>query len=221
MILLSDFTKTDFLKAVPFKGRTFVLNNFVPDIFFNNTDSTGRKDEGTLRLVAVGALKPLKNFEYLLEVFEHLKNEDICLDIFGSGDSSAYDKVINKNGLKVRMMGFNDNMAVTLRNYDLFIMPSKFEGFPLVLFEAMASRVPLMLSNIAPVKSIAGEHAIYFDLDNAAATAETIKQLMYKRRDIIAMAQKAKQYAEHTVRRETYITGLLSIYEQLSNTRAG
>ena len=215
VILLSDFTREDFIKTIPFKGKTFVLNNFVPDIYFENDTITESSPGNRLRLIAVGTLKPLKNFEYLLEVFEHLKSEDIHLDIFGSGERSTYEKMVNEKGLKIRMMGYNENMATTLPGYDLFVMPSKFEGFPLVLFEAMASGIPLFLSDIAPLKSIVGEHAIYFDLDNAAATADTIRQLMHKKADMALMAQKAKQYAEHTVRRETYITGLLSIYGQL------
>ena len=215
-ILLSDFTKEDFLRSISFRGKTFVLNNFVPDIFFENEIQPEKPVGTALRLIAVGTLKPLKNFEYLLDVFDHLKSEEIYLDIFGGGDRSAYEKIINEKGLKVRMMGYNDNLAATLPGYDLFIMPSKFEGFPLVLFEAMASGIPLLLSNIAPLKNIvADEHAVYFDLDNASATADTIRQLALKRNDIALMAKKAKHYAEITVRRETYLTGLLSIYGQL------
>lgn len=215
VILLSDFTREDFLKAIPFKGRTFVLNNFVPDIFFKNEVNVNKPIHSSLKLIAVGTLKPLKNFEYLLDVFDHLRGEEIYLDIYGGGDRSPYEKIINEKGLKIKMMGYNDDLESVLPDYDLFIMPSKFEGFPLVLFEAMASGVPVMLSNIAPLKSIVGEHAIYFELDNAVATAESIRQWLQMKADISLMAQKAKRYAQSTVRRETYITELLSIYGQL------
>jgi glycosyltransferase involved in cell wall biosynthesis len=219
VILLSTFTKEDFLKAIPFKGRAFVLNNFVPDIFFK---SEAKKNEGAgpcLKLVAVGTLKKLKNFEYLLEVFKYLKNEEIYLDIYGDGDKTKYEDIIKLNGLKVRMMGYKEDLSDILPGYNLFIMPSKFEGFPLSLFEAMASGVPLLLSNIAPLKSIAGEHAIYLDLDNAEAVSTIIQSILNKKIDISSMAKNAKAYAEKTVKREIYINKLLAIYEELLQYR--
>jgi len=218
LILLSDFTKADFLETVSFKGKTFVLNNFVPDSFFENPVKKYDPPQPRLKLIAAGTLKELKNFEYLLEVFKHLKNEEVYLDIFGGGNKTKYEQEINTHGLKVRMMGYRENLESVFPDYDVFVLPSKFEGFPLVVFEAMASGVPLLLSNILPVKSIVNEHATYFDLDNAEATAGIIKQILNKEIDISAMAAKAKTYADQLVRRETYLKGLLAIYEQVTTS---
>jgi glycosyltransferase involved in cell wall biosynthesis len=83
----------------------------------------------------------------------------------------------------------------------------------------MASGVPLLLSNIAPLKSIAGEHAIYLDLDNAEAVSTIIQSILNKKIDISSMAKNAKAYAEKTVKREIYINKLLAIYEELLQYR--
>lgn len=50
------------------------------------------------------------------------------------------------------MKGHSTQLNDIINNYDLFIMPSKFEGFPLSIFEAMAAGVPLMLSDIFTFK---------------------------------------------------------------------
>jgi len=212
LILLSEFTKRDILKAIPFRGNAFVLNNFVPDIFFKNSVRRHNEANGQLKLMAAGTLKELKNFEYLLEVFKYLKDQEIYLDIFGAGDKTKYEQVIKADNLKVRMMGYREDMTTVFTEYDMFILPSKFEGFPLVVFEAMASGVPLLLSNIAPVKSIVNEHAVYFELDNAEAAADVINSVWDKKIDIDNMAKNAKTYAEGKVRREIYINNLLEIY---------
>ena len=157
----------------------------------------------------------LKNFEYLLEVFAYCQDEEIFLDIYGKGDKTKYEKVINEKKLKVRMVGETTKISNALKSYDLLIMPSKFEGFPLSLFEAMASGLPVMVSNIAPLRDIVKDNGIYFDLDDAKGTANIIKQILRKNIDINDFAQKARLYAEQTVKRETYIERLLAIYEQL------
>ena len=215
IILLSDFIKEDFLRSVPFKGQAFVLNNFVPDVFFNTSAKVYDQECTSLKLVAVGRLSEVKNFKYLLEVFTYLKDEEIYLDIYGGGDVEKYQEYIKSSGIKVNMKGYNNNMQSLLNEYDVFIMPSKFEGVPLSLFEAMASGIPLMLSAIAPLKNIVKEHAIYFDLDNAATTAAAILSVLKKETDINSMAKKAQVYAHSVARKDIYIQKLLDIYNKL------
>jgi glycosyltransferase involved in cell wall biosynthesis len=215
IISLSDFTKADFLKTIRFKGKIFVLNNFAADRYFNLPEKQYDDQKDKLHLVAVGTLKELKNFEYLLDVFEYLADKEVYLDIYGDGDKAKYEAAIENKNLKIRMMGKVDDMSSVIQQYDLFIMPSKFEGFPLSVFEAMAAGVPVMLSNIAPLKSIVKEHALYFELDNAEEVAQQLISVLQNKTDIMEMAVSAKQYAGETARREIYIKKLLNIYEQI------
>ena len=215
IILLSDFTKKDFTKTIPFTGRSFVLNNFVPDAYFDIPVIKQKLPLQELKIIAIGTLKPLKNFEYLLDVFSRLTNYPVSLDIFGGGDKTAYEKLIKEKSLNIRMVGHSENMEKKMIGYDLFIMPSKFEGFPLSVFEAMAAAIPLMLSAIEPLTSIVKDNAIYFELDNAEKVAQQIIAVLQNKIDINEMAVKAKEYAEKTVRREMYIQKLLKIYGQL------
>ena len=215
VICLSEFTKEDFFKKIRFKGKAFVLNNFVADQFFDNPAKKGREDGDPLRLVAIGSLKGLKNFEYLLDAFSYLNGDKIYLDIYGEGDKTKYENVINEKKLSIRMMGRHNDIASRLKEYDLFIMPSKYEGFPLSVFEAMASSLPLMLSNIAPLRSIVKDNAIYFDLTDAETTAATIRSIFHMGIDIDSLAKRSKEYAEKTVRRNIYIENLMEIYKQL------
>jgi glycosyltransferase involved in cell wall biosynthesis len=215
VILLSDYTQKDFLSSVSFKGKSFILNNFVADDFFAVPEKKFNPANRRLNLVAAGTLKPLKNHVYLLEVFKHLKGYNISLDIYGGGDKTALQKVIQENELPVRLMGHSDKFDAVIGAYDLFIMPSIFEGFPLSVFEAMAANVPVMLSNITPLTSIVKEHAIYFELDNAAQTAAQITAIYNGQININTIAEAAKTYAQNIAARETYIKSLLKIYEDL------
>lgn len=215
LIFLSEFIKTDFFKKVSFQGRSFILNNFVSNNFFNEHLNYYKKNTDSLKVIAVGRLSPGKNYEYLIDVFQHLKDKNIFLDIYGGGDKSFFEKEIKNHKLNIRMMGSHADIANILPNYNLFIMPSKNEGFPLSVFEAMASGVPLLLSNIPPVKSIVNQHAIYFELNNPESVAQQLITIQKGEIDINTMAAEAKVFAEQTARRETYIDNLLKIYSEV------
>lgn len=216
LIFLSEFTKNDFMSAVKFKGTSFILNNFIDDAFFSHPPKkftgSGKK---TLKLIAVGNVRPQKNYFYLLEIFKHLKAYDIEVDIYGEGDIYKYQKVITENDLKVTLKGQAADINAVIADYDLFIMTSINEGFPLSVFEAMAAGVPLMLSNIAPLQNIVKDNAIYFELDNAQQAARQLIDILEHKTDIDPMAIKAKAAAEKTAQREIYINKLQEIYHQI------
>ncbi len=215
LIFLTEYTRQDFLKAVRFKGRTYVLNNFIADEYFVDKLQSSSTDDKQLKVVAVGTLREEKNYEYLLKIFSYLKEYNISLDVYGNGDIEKFEKIVKENQLKVRFLGLHSEVYKILYNYDLFILASKFEGFGLAIFEAMASGVPVMISNLDSLKNIVGDNAIYFDLDDEGKPAKILISILNKEIDIKKMAEKAKIHAEKTVRRSIYISKLVAIYNEL------
>lgn len=217
LIFLSEFNKKDFLGQMDFKGQSFVVPNFVDDSFFLHQPkhfigSANRQ----LRVIAIGNFRPQKNYFYLLDIFKLLTGQNIQLDIYGGGDLATFQKIINENQLNVNLKGQIKNVNDVISDYDLFIMSSTNEGFPLSVFEAMASGVPLILTDIAPLTEIVKDNALYFKLNNAKAAAAMLIAVQQNKIEINNMAIKAKAYAEKTVRREIYVKRLLDIYAQLN-----
>lgn len=217
LIFLSEFNKQDFLGNIKFEGQSFVVPNFVQDDFFEHNPKlfTGDKNR-TLRLIAIGNFRLQKNYFYLLEIFKYLKGHYVSLDIYGGGELEKYKQVIDENQLNVTLKGQVTNVNDVIADYDLFIMSSTNEGFPLSVFEAMAAGVPVMLTNIPPLREIVKDNALYFELDDAPKAAQQIIAIQQNKTDISEMAIKAKGYAEITVRRNIYIKKLLNIYDQLT-----
>ncbi|MFA7616146.1 MAG: glycosyltransferase [Weeksellaceae bacterium] len=89
-------------------------------------------------VIAIGNLTNRKGFDLLLDVFEKLKNEPIRLYILGDG--SDREKLLTKKenlGLdKVEFSGIKKNPFPYLYQSDLFVLSSRYEGFPNVLLEA-------------------------------------------------------------------------------------
>lgn len=214
LITLSALIKEDLIKAVNIKGNVFVVSNFIDDIYFEANPEPLAPDN-IFKLVAVGNIRAAKNYEYLLDIFRSLKGHPVSVDIYGFGDHSTLTSMAEKEQLAVRFMGPVLNPKDIYWKYDGFIMPSKYEGFGLTAYEAMASGLPLFLSDLETFKSLIKENAVYFSLDNPNDAVQLIIDAMNGKVDIKGMALRAKQYAQKTVRRETYIKNLLDIYSRL------
>ena len=110
------------------------------------------KTSDTLRMVAVGRLTEQKGFDVLLDAFAVLGPEgaDWRLDIFGEGPlRDALEAQIARLDIsdKVQLMGNSAAPGAWVENADLFVLSSRYEGFPNVLGEAMAAGLPAIATN--------------------------------------------------------------------------
>lgn len=94
------------------------------------------------RLITVGALKAQKNHALLLDAFARLARPDARLMILGEGGlGNALQEKARALGVAERVIwpGFQLDPWPWLASADLFVLSSDYEGFPLVLAEAMAA----------------------------------------------------------------------------------
>jgi glycosyltransferase involved in cell wall biosynthesis len=105
--------------------------------------SGGLADPTSRMVVAAGRLTNQKGFDRLIPAFEQVvrAHPDWSLRIYGSGSHRArLQRQILERGLynDIRLMGSASSMGEELAKASVYVMSSRFEGFPMVLLEAMS-----------------------------------------------------------------------------------
>lgn len=178
IIAVSETVMNDYFSFLKLKPASrFVVHTFVNEKKFSN--SPLREHDQFAKLVSVGALRIPKNYLYLIKAFQAIKSQKIQLDIYGAGPhQKTLQSAINDSGVNINLKGQIHNIPDELSQYDVFVMPSLFEGFSLSVLEAMAAKLPLLLSDIPSFREQAAENAIYFDLNNVDDFIEKLNVLL-------------------------------------------
>ena len=136
--------------------------------------------DGVCIALFVGDIKsPRKNLDTLLKAMSHLPY--MHLAVAGSTPGSTAPERARALGVseRVHFLGKVSNIAVLMRSVDMFVFPSRYEAHPLVVLEAMASGLPIILSkNIESVSSFQGAFEILHDPEDDKALAVLMKRLM-------------------------------------------
>lgn len=191
IIAQSDDMQKDLVENFKIKPDKIVKINNPVDVKFIQSQmiSDEKKFNPSVKnVVAIGNLTERKGFDMLLNVFAHLKDENIELTILGDGrDREELIRQKNELGLeKVHFLGIQKNPYPFLHQADLFVLSSRYEGFPNVLLEAgvcgtyaLANDCPGGINEIIQ-SGINGEIQ---NIQNAKDFAEKIKELVHQNHD--------------------------------------
>lgn len=177
----------DYTAKQGFTNVTVVNNGIDANSFITKKNSTPK--DGVYHIVQVGRLfSSQKGQDILLNALGILANKrgitNFIMHFIGTGKSEDDLKVLT-NELRISAYvvfeGFKDQNFVksNLCKYDVFIQPSRYEGFGLTVAEAIAAKVPVLVSDIeGPMEIIGnGKYGMYFkkgDVIDLANKLETI-----------------------------------------------
>ena len=108
--------------------------------------------EGKLVLGMVGRLCPEKNYPFALELIDRLRREmpDCMLVVAGGGEEQeAMERQIAALGIEknVNLLGRRSDVHRLYQAFDVFLLTSVTEGYPVAAVEAMAAGLPVLLSD--------------------------------------------------------------------------
>ena len=215
LIAVSQTCRQDYLEHFGNVRKSYVLLNYINNCFFTDTDRKFRPIQ-PLKIVAVGNVKPEKNYALLLQAIKKMQAGKITLDIYGRTEDpvfSGLDSEVKKYDLPVEFMGMTAEVDKLYRQYDLFVSSSAHEGFGLTVIEAMASGLPLLLSDIAVFREITCNNALFFDPQEPDSFVKLIHEILDQKHDLNELSCKGKKIAENYTR-EKYLNKLHKIYDE-------
>jgi glycosyltransferase involved in cell wall biosynthesis len=214
MIGVTQAVIDSFIKVHPRHGDTFLLHNFVRDVFF--TKQRERIYSGNvLKLVSVGNLRLIKNMPYLIEALRHLPQDKVMLDIYGEGPvrNELTNLIASYNLKNIRLMGRRNDIYQILPEYDVYLSSSTVEGFGIAVAEAMSVGLPVVISDIPVYREIGSSHALYLDQKNPDSLRKTVSEIIEGKVDLLALGDTNREYAKKAFSKKGYLAKLHSIYQ--------
>lgn len=138
-------------------------------------------------VLAVARLVPQKGLDVLIRAFASLPESvrnGWRLTLVGDGpERQALESLATDAGLRdcVRFEGFRSDPLVFMRRASIFALPSRFEGMPNALLEAMAAGLPSVVSDASPgpLEMVCdGRQGLVVPCDDASAFAAALQRLM-------------------------------------------
>lgn len=133
-------------------------------------------------ILFVGALHPRKNIPLLIRAFERCKRRGLGQKLVIAGQpgpaSEEIATVIGQLGLQadVILTGYieDEELHTLYRLADAFVLPSRYEGFGMILHEAMSLGVPVIAVKSSAIGEVVGDSGVLVELDNVEQLAAAI-----------------------------------------------
>jgi glycosyltransferase involved in cell wall biosynthesis len=188
--------------------------------------------EGAFAVVAVGVLRPEKNFMVLLQAWRALSASDagrpMRLIILGGAyegspetaqELRAYAEAHRLDS--VVFAGAVANVEEYLRASDVFVHPSLVEGASLAIIEAMSAELPVVVSDIPGNRDLVPSEAVglSFDPSDPRALAAQVERLLRDDGLRRTLGRRARARAEEAFSAERALAEVATVYAEVSAPR--
>ncbi|MDF3079113.1 MAG: glycosyltransferase [Sphingobacteriaceae bacterium] len=192
---------------------------------FKNLLSTGEKENIRRKynlpdkfILNVGTIEPRKNLLLIVKALK-LLDQEICLVAIGKEKPYADEvrKYVTENGLADRLIFLKDfaygDLPGIYQQAEVFVYPSRYEGFGIPIVEALHSQVPVIAATGSCLEEAGGEDSLYTDPDDdehLAALINTVLNNPEKRKQMIEAGNRHLQNFSD----EAISTKLMNTYQK-------
>ena len=129
-------------------------------------------------ILAVGDLRRKKNFGRLVEAYSSLRREGLEHSLVIAGKDAGEGVRLRAPGVELPGYVPEERLDALMRGAALLVHPSLYEGFGLVIVEAMARGVPVAAARATALPETGGDAALYFDPLDVRDIADTIRRAL-------------------------------------------
>jgi glycosyltransferase involved in cell wall biosynthesis len=223
---VSDATRAAIVRSLGMRPEEWkVVANGVP-VPHGNRAETRRAlgvDTDTRLLLAVGNLYPVKGHDILVRAMEEVGRAEPAarwkVAIAGRGEArERLEALIRELGLesRVSLLGFRDDVGSLLHAADLFVHPSRSEGLPLAIIEAMSIGLPVIASDVGGIPEVVaqGVTGLLVTPEDPSALAGAIRQLLVREEDRRRMGNAALRVARESYGLDTMVDRYVALYQE-------
>lgn len=174
--------------------------------------------DGSRRLVCVARCRPVKGLDVLIRAFGRLAAErgELALDLVGGGpERKALEALARGLGLSERVTFHGDVPDPTpfLRQADVFVLPSRAEGFSNALLEAMAAGLPCVATAVGGATEVIthGDTGLLVRPEDPAALEDAVGRAL----DDAGLRERMGRRARRRVEEDYSIASVADRYEAL------
>ena len=206
IVCVSQYAKEKFTERMGIKENVIVRYNI------NLTDDIKNKAEekieekfnkNTFKVCTVGRLVEAKGYDRLLKIHKRLMDEELKHDLIIVGDGPDREKLtkyINDNNLNnsVYLLGSKSNPYKYIKDSDLFVCSSRWEGFSTVISEAVILEKPVLTTRVS------GTGELFLDNKYGLITENNEKSLYEGLKEILRNKELYIYYKEKVKERSSF-----------------
>lgn len=170
----------------------------------------------------VGLLNVAKGQDLAIRALAEPGLEALHLCIAGVGECEGeYRRLARELGLesRVHLLGWRDDVPRLLAAADLLVLPSRWEGMPYIVLEAMAAARPVVAARVDGARALieGGRCGMLCEVESAPALAESLRRalaLAPKERRQLGLRGRAAVESRYTL--EHMLDGLQAVYAELA-----
>jgi glycosyltransferase involved in cell wall biosynthesis len=171
--------------------------------------------EETIVIGAVARLHHLKGIDVLMQAAQTLERGDrpVCIVVAGDGeDRSLVEQMAARAGVPVQLLGMHSDIDRLMQAFDIFALPSRSEGLPLAVLEAMAAGCAIVATDVGEVRRVLeSEAGLVVESGNVTALAVGLRLLIHDD----AMRDRFSVNAMYRVRQQFGIEQMAARYLRL------
>lgn len=199
IVCISEAAEKELLKWVPaLKEKTTTIHNGIDLNKYNTSDpyhpsqiDSSINEENKLILM-VARMDEQKDHETVIRAAQLLP-DDVHILFVGDGPKrKGYEDKVKELNLKHRIhfLGIRHDVPRLMKSSDVFVLSSHWEGFGIVTIEAMASGMPVIVSDVPGFRDIVGDAGLLFKKGDSHELAKKIIYLLSSQREKLKLKEK-------------------------------
>lgn len=174
--------------------------------------------EGEIVIGSVGRLDAMKGHDVLIRAIAQLEGMRVVI-LGEGGQRKALEELATQLGVKERVFlpGWVDNPRAYLPQFDIFAMPSRSEGFPLAVVEAMLAACPVVATRVGSIPEAVkdGETGILVDKDDVDGLTAALRLLRDDKALRDRFGKRGREVAQHNFTVEHMVKRYENLWREL------